>query len=182
MEFIDSEGLSENTLFVFVADNGWIQNPDLPNRFAPRSKRSPYEMGIRTPIMFRWKGAIEPRMDTENLVSSIDIAATIIEICGLSPTEQMQGINVLDQEELAEREVIFSETYAHDFTSVDSSLYYRILLTRPWKLILPDGMNQPGALPELYDIPADPHERMNLAGSNPGLVKDLKDQIEDWWE
>ena len=139
-------------------------------------------MGIRTPIMFRWKGTIDPRMDKENLVSSIDIAATIIELCGLSPTEQMQGINVLDSQELAGREAIFSETYAHDFTSVDSSLYFRIILTKPWKLILPDGVNQSGASPELYNIPADPHEQMNLAGSNPGIVTDMKDQIEDWWD
>ena len=138
-------------------------------------------MGIRTPVMFRWKGTIEPRMDTANPVSSIDIATTIIEVCGASPAEGMQGINVLDTQKLAGRDAIFSETYAHDFTSVDSSLYYRIILTRPWKLILPDGVNQHGALPELYNISVDPHEQMDLAESNPGLVRDLKDQIENWW-
>jgi arylsulfatase A-like enzyme len=182
MDFIEEKGLDENTLFVFVADNGWIQDPDIPNRFAPRSKRSPYEMGIRSPIMFRWKGTITPGMDTENPVSSIDIATTIVKLCGLSPTGQMQGINVLEPEELAGRKAIFAETYAHDFSGVDSSLYYRIILSRPWKLILPDSINQPGALPELYNIASDPHEQLNLAGSNPGLVKELTDQIEDWWE
>jgi arylsulfatase A-like enzyme len=182
MDFIEEKGLDENTLFIYVSDNGWIQDPDLPNRFAPRSKRSPYEMGIRSPIMFRWKGTIAPGMDTENPVSSIDIATTIIQLCGLSPTGQMQGINVLEPQQLADRKAIFAETYAHDFSSVDSSLYYRIILTRPWKLILPDGVNQPGALPELYNIGSDPHEQLNLAVSNPGLVTDLTDQIENWWE
>ena len=181
VDFIDRVGLGENTLFVYVADNGWVQDPHLPNRFAPRSKTSPYDMGIRTPIMFRWTGTIEPKMDTSSLVSSIDIAATILEVCGTLPRGGMQGINILDSEKLAGREAIFAETYNHDFTSVVSSLYYRIILSRPWKLILPDEVNQPGAVPELYNITADPHEQINQAKSHPGIVADLKDQIENWW-
>ena len=55
-----------------IADNGWIQLPN-SSKYAPRSKREPYEGGTRTPIMVRWPGKITPRTDTQNLVSSIDL-------------------------------------------------------------------------------------------------------------
>ena len=87
MDYIDQNELSRNTLFIYVTDNGWIQDPDRPNRYAPRSKREPYEMGVRTPMIFRWKGNIKPEMNATDAVSSIDIATTIYSICGIEPSE-----------------------------------------------------------------------------------------------
>ncbi len=192
MDYIDGRGLGEKTLFVYVTDNGWIQDPDHPNRFDLMSKTTPYEMGIRTPMMFRWKGVIAPGMDEQNLVSSIDIAPTILELCGLEPGPEMQGINVLDKKALSGRHAIFAETYAHDFTTVDESLSFRIMVKLPWKLILPDATNRPynpqyypyapDGIPQLYNLLEDPHERVNLAAENPEVVADLTEEIENWWQ
>ncbi|MCK5463004.1 MAG: sulfatase [Bacteroidales bacterium] len=191
MDYIEAEGLSENTLFVYVTDNGWIQDPDRPNRFDAMSKTTPYEMGIRTPMMFRWKGVITPEMDNENLVSSIDIATTILDICGLEAEPEMQGINVLDKKALSGRDAIFAEAFAHDFTSVDESLNFRIIVKLPWKLILPDAVNrpynpqfypiEPDGKPQLYNLLEDPHEQVNLAAENPEVVSSLTREIEKWW-
>lgn len=191
MDYIEGEGLSENTLFVYVTDNGWIQDPDKPNRFDAMSKTTPYEMGIRTPMMFRWKGVISPEMDQENLVSSIDIATTIMDICGIEPEPEMQGINVLDKKALSGRDAIFAEAYAHDFTTVEKSLNFRIIVKLPWKLILPDEKNkpynpqfypiEPDNQPQLYNLLEDPHERRNLAANNPEVVADLTREIKEWW-
>jgi len=52
LDHLDREGLTESTLVVYVCDNGWIQNPE-GRRFGPRSKLSPYDGGLRTPIMLR---------------------------------------------------------------------------------------------------------------------------------
>ena len=182
MDYIDEQGMSENTLFVYVTDNGWIQDPDRPNRYAPRSKREPYDMGIRTPIIYRWKGAIEPELDESSLASSIDIATTVLAACDLKPTPEMQGINMLDEAARKERDAIFAETSAHDFSTLDSSLYYRIVVTKPWKLILPDPMGQPGKVAELYNLEKDPYEWDNLAEMHPEIVARLTGQIENWWE
>lgn len=192
VDHIEAVGLSENTLFVYVTDNGWIQDPDRPNRYAARSKRSPYEMGIRTPMMFRWKSVISPEMDQENPVSSIDIATTILELCGIAPEADMQGINVLDKKALAERDAVFAEAYSHDFTTVDKSLNFRILVKPPWKLILPDPVNRPdhpeyyppetAGRPQLFNLLDDPHERFNLAAENPDVVSALTREIEMWWK
>jgi len=181
MDYIEKKALSENTLFIFVTDNGWIQDPDKPGRYAPRSKREPYDMGIRTPIIYRWKGVIEPELDETSLVSSIDIATTVLEICGIQPDVEMQGINVLDKEIRKRRDAIFAETYAHDFSAIDSSLYYRIIITNPWKLILPDPVNQPDQSPELYNLDDDPFEWSNQAEAHPEITSRLRQQLEDWW-
>lgn len=181
VDYIDQNQLSENTLFVYVTDNGWIQDPDRPNRYAPRSKREPYDMGIRTPIMFRWLGEIDPLMDTTTAVSSIDIATTILGMCGMEPANGMQGVNVLDNDALHGRDLIFAETYAHDFSSIDSSLFYRIAIDLPYKLILPDEYNKPDGKIELFNIVNDPFEDDNLANSNPEKVEELRNKIEDWW-
>lgn len=181
VDYVENKGLSQNTLFVFVCDNGWIQDPDKPNVYAPRSKREPYEMGIRTPIIFNWNGKIEPEFNTKNTVSSIDIATTIYEICGIKAPADLQGINVLVSTALNARKTIFAETYAHYFTVIDSSLYYRIAIDFPWKLILPDRTNKPDAEVELFNIEDDPHEKENLAGNFPDIVKDLQKKIENWY-
>ena len=191
VDYIESEELSENTLFIYVTDNGWIQDPERPNRFDAKSKQTPYEMGIRTPMIFRWKGVIEPEMDEKNLVCSIDIATTILEICGLASEPEMQGINVLNKEALSERDAIFAEAYAHDFTTVDASLNFRVTVKMPWKLILPDLVNrpdnpqyypiEPDGQPQLYNLLEDPHEEINLAAENQDVVSEITRVIEEWW-
>ena len=180
MDHVEDRGLSENTLFVYVTDNGWIQDPDRPNRYAPRSKREPYEMGIRTPIIYRWKGKVEPEMDESSLSSSIDIATTVLAACGLEPAEGMQGINVLDREAREGRDHIFAETYAHDFSTIDSSLEYRMVISRPWKLIQPDPHGKPGKPVELYNLDEDPYEWQNRAEDHPEIVNELNDKIDNW--
>lgn len=181
VDYVEQKELTQNTLFIYVTDNGWIQDPDKPNVYAPRSKREPYEMGIRTPIIFNWDGKIKPEFNITNPVSSIDIATTIYEICGIETPDDLQGINVLNNTALNARETIFAETFAHDFTTIDSSLYYRMAIDFPWKLILPDGTNKPEASTELFNIEQDPFEKENLAEENPEVVGRLKNQIENWW-
>src|SRR5262249_534620 len=57
---LDERGLTENTIVVYLADNGWIQDVAGP-RFAPRSKQSPNDGGLRTPILLRWPKRVAPR-------------------------------------------------------------------------------------------------------------------------
>lgn len=50
----------------------------------------------------------------------------------------LEGINVLDETELENRWAIFGEIYDHDFNAVEGSLFYRMAMTEPYKLIVPD--------------------------------------------
>ncbi|GAL72682.1 sulfatase-like hydrolase/transferase [Jejuia pallidilutea] len=53
-DMFEEKGLTENTLFVYVCDNGWVQEPN-KNTYVKTSKRAPYDLGIRTPIMYKWQ-------------------------------------------------------------------------------------------------------------------------------
>ena len=181
MDFVEEKGLSRNTLFIYLCDNGWVQDPDKPNVYAEPSKRSPYDMGIRTPIMFTWEGVIDPVMDTVSLVSSTDIVPTVLEMVGMQPLEEMHGINVLDKKKLSGRKALFGEIYDHDFTTIDNSVQYRIAITNPYKLILPDKNNKPEEEILLFNIMSDPYEKQNLAGEKPEIVKNLSLMIDEFW-
>lgn len=184
-DMLDERGLTENTLVVYLADNGWDQDPDQANRYLPRSKREPYEMGIRTPIMYKWPGHTNAQMDTTTFVSSTDVAATILGAAGVEAPSSMAGINVLDQEQRQDRSVVYSEDFAHDIVDVEApgkSLQHRVILERPWKLIVPDSDNLPDQSVELFNVMEDPGETQNLADQHPDVVERLQSQLNQWWE
>jgi arylsulfatase A-like enzyme len=181
LDHLEKKGLAENTLVVYLADNGWIQDPAAA-RFAPRSKRTPYEGGIRTPIILRWPAQLKPKRDDTSLVSSIDLAPTILAACGIQAPREMPGVNLLDiaRGELAARNAAFGEIYEHDVADLDHAepgLLYRWCIVGKWKLILPkDGKNA-----ELYDLSIDASEKHDLASVHPEQVKVLTKRIEEWW-
>jgi len=180
LDHLEERGLAENTMVLYVCDNGWIQSLDQDN-FAPRSKRTPYEGGIRTPIMIRWPGHVQPRMDSERLVSSIDLAPTVLRACELEATSAMQGIDLLDETALSERDTIFGASYTHDVVDRNepwSSLETRWVIQGPWKLLL----HQENIPAELYDLKTDPTEERNLAEEKPDLVQKLSLILDNWYD
>jgi uncharacterized sulfatase len=180
--YLDTKGIADNTLVVYVADNGWIQKPDEP-RFAAKSKTSPYDGGTRTPIMLRWPGHVAPQR-VDDLAISIDFAPTILAACGMQRTSEMTGINLLDEQSRKGREAIFGEIFLHNARDVHNpaaNLMYRWCIDGWWKLILPTKGTLPDAQLELYDLNADPHETKNLAGEYPERVKKMRRMIDQWW-
>ncbi len=182
--YLDDNGLRDNTIVIFVADNGWIQQPDNPNKFTSRSKRSAYEGGVRTPIMVRWPGHIEPELDTDTVVNSIDIAPTVLKATGMDVPPVMPGVSLLNRDRLKERNGTFGASYFVDIRDLDDpvrSLKRQWTISGNWKLIRPYSENLPDAPVELYNLKKDPHEQTNLADQKPDLVKFLKHRIENWW-
>ena len=183
LDHLDEKGLADNTLVVFVVDNGWIQSVDKP-RFAPRSKTSQYDGGLRTPIMLRWPGRIKPGRDERTPAISIDLAPTILAACGLEATAPMQGVNLLDTETLAQRKAIFGEVFLHNAVDIHdpaSSLIWRWCVEGSWKLILPEARNIPDEPVELYNVIDDPYEKENVAAAQPDRVARLRGLIDVWW-
>jgi len=181
VDHIDKQGLGENTIIVYVADNGWIQNADGP-KFAPKSKQSQYDGGIRTPIMVRWTGKVQPKMSPE-LAISTDIVPTLLTAVGRKPTEQMQGLNLLDESALKARKVITGACFTHnavDLNNPAANLRWRWAIEGDRKLILPAPQNEQGG-PEVYDLAADPHETRNLADTEPATVEKLTKVLDGWW-
>jgi len=196
LDYLDQKDLSKNTIVVYVTDNGWIQFvPETEQerkkqkrrfRYAPKSKRSPYDGGIRTPIMFRWPEKIKPA-EYDTLVSSIDIVPTLLNAVGLKPTRAMQGIDLLKVMEAGgktKRRAIFGDIYEHDMVDIDdpaSSLKYRWCIEGDWKLIVPSSRLS-GEKAELYNLAQDPFERKNRISEFPEKSKQLLKLTNAWWD
>ena len=180
---LDKEGLRNNTIVLYVTDNGWIQSAN-SGRYAPRSKRSPNEGGIRTPVMVRWPGKIPQKFDEQTLVSSIDLAPTILKACGLPVPSSMKGIDLRDREALAKRNAVFGASYDHDIFDVAQptlSVQTRYVVTGDWKLLLHHGGPAPGKSAELYNLSRDPAEETDLASKNADKVRELTARLAAWW-
>ena len=194
-QHLENKGLKDDTLIVYVSDNGWIANPKQLDRFLPKSKQSPNESGVRTPIMYSWPAKFAPQMRPEPS-SSIDIVPTILAAAGIDVPKDLPGENLLDEmieQSPIARDAIFGEGFAHDMDDLDdyeSTLMYRWVISGDWKLILSyDGKNisyqqfHDSFLvgPRLYNVTADPFEEVNLADKHPELVKSLSQKLTDWY-
>jgi len=182
LDYLDSRKIADNTIVVYLADNGWIQDPNA-DAYAPKSKQSQYDGGLRTPIVIRWPGKVRPGQ-SDALASSIDLAPTILTAAGLKPTAEMPGINLLDEVAVGGRKAIFGEIFTHDAIDIhrpSTSLRYRWVIEDHWKLIVPAPQNTPGGAVELYDLTADPSESRNLAAESPERVAQLRSLVDDNW-
>ncbi|WP_032096147.1 MULTISPECIES: sulfatase family protein [unclassified Alteromonas] len=194
-DHLEKRGLTDNTLIVYVSDNGWVTNPKQTDRFLPQSKQSPNESGVRTPIIYSLPNSFKSKFRQER-VSSIDIVPTILGAAGISVPEKLPGLNLYDNltsgEEI-ERETIFGEGFAHDMDDLDdieSTLLYRWAINGDWKLIVSyDGKNVSYQKyhdkflvgPRLYNLADDEFEQVNLAKQYPDKVKMLMNEIKGWY-
>lgn len=195
--YLKDKDLDENTLIVYTCDNGWIQEVDSKS-YAPKSKRTPFEGGIRTPVMLKYPGVVSPKLDDTNVVSNVDIVPTVYSLLGLEKGD-LPGINILNENALQNRKTVFAEAYNHDIINVEvptESLLYKIAVEGKWKLLIPNpGMVKKDAQTkkefkagyyskdvQLYDLTNDPLETKNVAAKYPEEVARLTQKINAWWQ
>ena len=179
---LDERGLTENTLVCYVADNGWIQNPKA-DLFDPRSKQSPYDGGLRSPIMVRWPGKIAPRR-SEALASSLDFLPTVMAAAGLKPEAGLPGVSLLDDAAVNARTRLFGEVFTHDYVDVASpasSLRHRWIIDGDWKLIVPAPQNEPKRAAELFHLADDPEEKSDRIAAEPERAARMREALDAWW-
>ncbi len=192
---LDEYGIAENTLVVFVSDNG----PPFPG-----NKMTLYDRGTGTPMIFRWPGVIRPGTSYDGLANTIDIMPTIALACGFEIPAAVEGkslLPIIDGESTGDiHEAVFMEMTDHVFY-----LPTRAARTKDWKYIknysdIAKGLdqnnhmewahrlcelpNQPWKSPrvpeELYDLKNDPNEQVNLAENSDYKAKldEMRDLLE----
>lgn len=194
IDHIDKKGLTKNTLFVYVCDNGWVQNPKGKSSMVG-SKQAPQEAGVRTPILFSWPGKINVG-DYPEVVSSIDLMPTVLSAAGASIPDSLPGLNLIPlmaEGKKLEREAIFGESFSHDVADInepETTLLYRWCIEGKWKLLLTyngkagryrSRHKREHPEPFLTDLLADPNETTNLAEKNPAVVKRLAQRLDQHW-
>ena len=182
---IDQEGLTRDTIVLYLADNGWVQSAEGDAR-SLRSKRTPYDAGIRTPIMLRWPGRVAPAR-SERLAGSIDIMPTLAAAAGFAAPAGLPGINLLDSAAVGKRRALYGACFSHDIADLGNpaaSVLSRWMIEGDWKLILPHPGRNGEDVPDhalLYQVLADPEERRNLAGDQPQRLERLRRLLNAWW-
>lgn len=106
---LNSQKVASNTVIVFLSDNG---------RPFPRCKTTVYDSGIRTPWIVAWPAQVKAGSVCNSLISSVDLAPTVLELAGLPMEETFQGKSfhkLLKSPEATTRGLIFAEHNWHDF-------------------------------------------------------------------
>ncbi len=178
-EYLAKNDLKDNTVIIYLADNGWSANTGP----GPRAKLSPYEMGIRTPMFVRWPGKVKPLRDDETLASILDIAPSILKIAGAKTPGDLPGIDLLDREAMTARKSITVENFTHNIKDLghpEKSLVTRVVIGGWSKLLIPGTVRPdqkyttaPKEI-ELFDLKSDPLEKTNIAIQKPDEVKRLQ--------
>jgi uncharacterized sulfatase len=182
---LEKTGQRANTIIVFTTDNGWLQDPAKVNVHAGRSKLTPYEGGIRTPIMICWPGKVAPRSDKQHLASNLDLWPTLAALLQTPVPSALPGINLTDSRAVTARECLFGEQYAHNIADVDQptrSLESRWIIDGWWKLIVSSKAEGPGAKLGLYDLQNDPWEKADLSNQEGTRVQALRTKLDAWWQ
>jgi N-sulfoglucosamine sulfohydrolase len=169
---LEAEGLLDDTLIAFISDNG------MP---FPGNKLNLFDRGTGTPLFFHWPAGLAPQV-RDDLVSSVDLMPTLLDVVGVAIPSTVQGRSLLSDET---RDAVFAEMTMHEDTAefsmravrTDRYRYLRNYNDRPVPMEGGDqrwvedvlAMDLPGfrwtapRVPEeLYDLGVDPTEQVNL--------------------
>ena len=192
---LEADGVLDNTGIVIWSDHG---------EGLPRAKRWPYDSGIRIPLIVRWPGQIAPGTTSRRLVSLIDLAPTMLGVAGVPAPAFWQGQDFLAG---PEREYVFATRdrfdEAYDMVRAVRDRRFKYLRhyypgtpyqpwipynnqhsaqQELWRQSVAQGLPANRPPEELYDLAADPHELVNVAG-NPTFAGDLgrlRRVLDDW--
>ncbi|MGH7701296.1 MAG: sulfatase family protein [Gemmatimonadales bacterium] len=156
LDYLDQSGLAGGTLVLYMGDNGFLLG-----EHGLIDKRHAYEESIRIPMLAYAPGWIQPGTVVSEMVRNIDIAPTILELAGVLAPGPMDGRSVLaaltgGAGGGAAGELLYEYYWEYAFPHTPTTLALR---GDRFKYILYHGVWDRN---ELYDLAADPEERVNL--------------------
>jgi arylsulfatase A-like enzyme len=109
LDLLENTGQADNTVVVFLGDNG------MPY---PRAKATLYQAGVRVPLIVRWPGKVKKGAVSDDLVSTIDLAATFADIAGTGSLDRSEGQSLqpllTGRDGRYHRDYVFTERNWHD--------------------------------------------------------------------
>ncbi len=166
IKYLEERGLEENTLLVYMGDNGF--------QFGEHGlidKRTAYEASVRVPLLMYFPGTIEPATVVSEMVANIDIAPTFLDVAGASTSVKMDGKSawpLVTGDPVRWRQSLLYEYYWEwNYPHTPTTL---AVIGNRYKYIHYHGIWDTD---ELYDVVKDPHEQHNL------IVNSDYDEIAD---
>lgn len=161
---VDQRGIRDETLVLFLNDNGAVDDAASTNGGLRAGKKSLYEGGIRVPLLVRWPDHVPAGEAWSHPVSSLDVATTLLAAAGVPQSEG----RALDGRDLLEGPVGDPRLLFWRQGSLAAASDGR------WKLV----RTRRGS--ELYDLSADPGEVTDLAAERPTELAQLQGALAGW--
>jgi arylsulfatase A-like enzyme len=176
---LDQHGLRENTIVVFLTDNG--PNSERHNGGMRARKGSVHEGGVRVPCFVSWPGKLTPRTVTP-VAAHIDLLPTLAELCGLKlpATLPLDGISLVPllrdpssdgSANLPERRLF---TWRPTRDRQGRLVERGAVRTGPYLFVRERGQDQ------LFDLQQDPQQKSDIAAANPQILAKLRSAWEVW--
>ncbi len=171
--FLQTNGLMNDTLLIYLNDNGGTAGVQVYNAGMRGRKTQYYEGGHRAAGFFRWPaGGLRPPVDVDALTEVQDLLPTLIDLCALtSPAgasydgTSLAGLLRGTTEALPDRTLVVQ--YGQNPAQWDSAVMWR-----KWRLV--HGK-------ELYDLATDPGQKNDVAAQHADVVARLRSHYESWW-
>ncbi len=170
IEALDANGLSEDTLVIFLTDHGGdpvYGGNNLPYR---GDKATLFEGGLRVPCIMRWPGKIEAGITSDFVCSSLDLFPTFCDMAGVSIDDlRLDGRNLSS--------VMFEGVGWSDRTLFWELGAHAELGRNPWSAVRSGDwkyLQTPDDGEFLFNIAKDPYEKRNLMRIEPERFKDLR--------
>ncbi len=175
--FLHENGLRENTIFIFMTDNGTATGDPVFNAGMRGKKISLYEGGHRVPLFVRWPaGKLRAAGDVATLTQVQDVLPTLLELCAVAKpvTAKFDGTSLAPllrgtDDAWPDRMLVTQ------FTRMDDSQPHRgegAVMWKRWRLV---------ADKELYDLATDPAQARNVIAQFPDVAARMRTHYERWW-
>jgi arylsulfatase A-like enzyme len=171
-QWLKQGGQLDNTILVFLTDNGGTVGRTVYNAGLRDFKSSHYEGGHRVPCLLRWPGGgFDQGFDVSTPTQVQDLLPTLLDLCGVSAgTARFDGRSLAP---LARRQPFPDRTLVVQFGLRERAVKYEAsVIWKQWRL-------QKGT--ELYDMEADRGEKNNVAAAHPDIVAKMKADYDAWW-
>ena len=190
MQKLDQWKLWDNTLVIFMTDNGQAgrsgklngQRAAIYTAGFKTGKGSPYEGGTHVPAFWRWKGVLGEGVDIPALTAHVDMFDTFCQLAGAEIPNDIQNrdgrtlLPLLENPKAAwaDRNVFVHKGRWEKGADPNDSKYNGCgVRSQRWRLVNNS---------ELFDIAADPLEDKDVAAEHPGVVAELQKAYDKWWE
>ena len=180
LDALDRLGLRENTLVIFLTDNGPTDTPRF-NAGLRGVKQSPHEGGTRVPLFLQWPARWrEPRL-VPQIAAHIDLYPTLLELSGIAtqPGEpKLDGtslVPLLDGSAAPWPERLL---FTQHSGPVQPQPFPGAVRSQRYRAVREGG--EPAAW-QLYDMLVDPEQKNDLASTFPERLQPLTEAYETWW-
>ena len=183
--------IEENTLVIFLTDNGGTAGVKIFNAGMRGGKTSVHEGGCRVPLFIRWPERFQQPHTVKQLASHIDIYPTVLDLCGVKAPNglPLDGVSLKPLLEGRTRDWPERPIFTHNPIS-ETNRYPGAVRTARYRLVREIRGRQGGSSAtqrdkdappwQLYDMQKDPGEKKNIAKGRPLVVQELSRLYEAW--